>query len=283
VLLGNHVFRSEGGGEARAEVTSRSEGSGSGLVEARRGERSTLKSLSEAVATGGLSVDLSRDFQMFREAFNIFGRLDFLASEARMAAVEVVVHALSADPAVFREFETFVSPFGLFHSQLFALSGLLFLIHNFLRFLSGAEGDEGKGFRGRLFSFGGFNLFGLNRFFFLNLLLRDDGDDALCDLLSDLVLLAGLYLGEDSVTASGFRALCVDGFSVEIGEVFSGFTYSLGLTWFSSSLFLGGFTILILSFIVGVTLGELGDEVLVGMVAVLVLDLLSFLSVKYLV
>jgi hypothetical protein len=165
-LINDHVFRSERGRKRRAEIgsvyTRRGEGSRSRFVEAGRSERSTLKSLSEAIAASGSSVDLSGDFQVFWKSFNVFESLNFLASETRLASMEVVVQTLSTNPAVLRELETLVSPLGLFHPRLFALDHLFLFSFLFLS-LFGVEWDESQNFRGRFFSFNVFNLLGFRK------------------------------------------------------------------------------------------------------------------------
>ena len=96
------------------------------------------------------------------------------------------------------------------------------------------------------------------------------------------MFLAGLYFSKNSVTTSRLRTLCIYGLGVEIRKIHCGFSDSLGLTWLSSSLFL--VRLVILNF-VRFLLGEFRDDVLVGVVAVFILDtiLLCLFSVEHLV
>lgn len=132
--------------------------------------------------------------------------------------MEVVIEALPTDPAVLRELETFISPLGLLVSALESggLLGLLFstfFARNGLLRFKGLKGNNLYSFRGFL-GLSGFSLLHLVNYgslFFLDFSdfvdLLDRYKGAVGDLLSDLVLLAGLYLSEDSVAASRLRAL----------------------------------------------------------------------------
>lgn len=182
---------------------------GQALVEVGGAEGVALESKTKAIATGRLSMNFSRDFQVFWKSFHVVKSLHFLASEAGLTTVEVVVEALATHPAVLREFEAFISPHRLLH-----------LSYRSLKFLLIAAAELFLGLKGcALFSFQRFLLFcrlevgsKFNCFYLGHRLLNDLllNDHTHLEHLSNLVLLAGLYLSEDSVAASRLRALSED-------------------------------------------------------------------------
>ena len=213
---------------------------------------------------------LSRDFQVLRKAFHVVESLHFFASEARLTTVEVVVEACAADPAVLRELESFISPYWLLNFSTRSLELLLFFTAGLL---FGLESCNKTSFDDRFLLFRGLEVGSKNSSFYLgHRLLEGLGlkDNTRLEHLSDLVLLAGLYLSEDSVTASRLGALSEDccGHQFRVKECL---TEGFSLTWFASSLFLHRL-ILHNFFHLKRFLDQLRGHILVGMVGILVCD-----------
>jgi hypothetical protein len=266
-LFGLHIFRQEGGYEVR-----------SGSAQGRGAERVALETHTESISSSRLGVDLSGDFQVLGKALDIFHGLKFLASEATLATVEVVIEALSADPSVLREFETLLSPFGLAHLERSGnwshLLSLVLTSYGLLRFIWLKGNDVNWLCRLLGLSLGFFNF---NSRFISRLLTKSGNFYFLClrnenarfQLLSHLMLFAGLNLSEDCVAASRLRALCEYSLSLEVSKLhLSSGLECLSLTWLSSALFLLG---LIIFGIFHFNIGQFGDDILVGGVAILVL------------
>jgi len=136
-LFREHIFGCEGRHEV-GSVGGWGEAAVAGLKTVVVGsERSTFKSHTEAIATSGLGMEFTRDFEVLGKAFNVISSLNFLASEAGLAPLEVVVEAHAAYPAVLRELETLFGPFWLLTFSSFDSRSLLtgFAISSLLRLI----------------------------------------------------------------------------------------------------------------------------------------------------